>query len=100
MEAEETVQDPENGVVTLRNSSRLQADLIIAVDGVHSRAVEAVSAQPNPATPTNISAYRFLLHTEAIKDDLDIYNLIHDGGSMKSFVEDTGKRIVWYPCRR
>ncbi|MCJ1247160.1 hypothetical protein MMC30_004372 [Trapelia coarctata] len=94
-----TTVDPENGIVTLQDSTTLSAHLIIAADGVHSASVAVVIGQPNPATPTGHSAFRFLIPTDAILEDPETRDFIKEEGSMKIFIGE-GKRIVWYPCRR
>jgi salicylate hydroxylase len=76
--------------------------LIIAADGVHSGAVEAILGAPNPALPTtNYNfAYRFLIPSSEIAADPETAHFTeNDDGRMK-FVVAEGRRLVWYPCRK
>ncbi|RDW82771.1 salicylate hydroxylase-3 [Coleophoma cylindrospora] len=93
--------DTEKGSVTLKNGRTVTGDLVIAADGVHTGAVEAILGAPNPAIPTTHYnfAYRFLIPTSDIAaDPVTADFLENDDGAMKFYVGD-GHRLVWYPCR-
>lgn len=97
-------QDAENGVVTLANGEGRKGDLIIAADGVHSRAVKYVVGYDNSAKKSGIAVFRFLLNTEEITDDEEVRHLMLEDGVVKEgvsrFILDGEKRILaWYPCR-
>jgi salicylate hydroxylase len=96
------VQDPEAGSVTLSDGRTISGDLIIAADGVHSVAVEAVLGHPNQATPTTRDnfAYRILIPTSDITSDPETAHFSEgDDGTMKILTGD-GRRLAWYPCRK
>ena len=94
------LQNPEIGTVTLKNAEVISADLIIAADGVHTMAADLVLGQPIPAAQTNTSAFRFLIPTADLKNAGGARKFLEYEGSMKIFVGEGGKRVVWYPCRR
>jgi salicylate hydroxylase len=70
--------DPEKGIVTLDGGETLDADIIIAADGIHSVVRHAVVGEPREALRTGTSAYRMLLPAESLsgleipKDVLDL----------------------------
>ena len=94
------LQNPETGTVILEDSSTISADLVIAADGVHTLAAGLVLGQPIPAAPTNTSAFRFLIPTAELEVAGEARKLLDHEGSMKIFIGESGKRLVWYPCRR
>ena len=76
--------------------------MVIAGDGVHSGAVEAILGEPNPALPTSNYnfAYRFLIPASEIAADPETAHFLeNDDGRMK-FIIGEGNRLVWYPCRK
>lgn len=77
-------------------------DLVIAADGVHSGAVEAILGAPNPALPTtNYNfAYRFLIPSSELAADPETARFTEDDDGQMKFLLGDGKRIVWYPCRK
>jgi salicylate hydroxylase len=94
-------QDAETGTVTLSNSKVDTADLIVAAEGVHSRATKVVLGSLQHPTPTDQSAFRFLIPTAKIAADPETASFVHDDdGCFKVFVGARGNRIVWYPCRK
>ncbi|KAH7360729.1 salicylate hydroxylase [Rhexocercosporidium sp. MPI-PUGE-AT-0058] len=93
--------DTEAGSILLSNGETYTGDLVIAADGVHTGAVEAILGSPNRAWPTtNYNfAYRFLIPTaDLITDPETVQFTEDDDGRVKIFVEE-GRRLVWYPCR-
>lgn len=95
-------QDTEAGIIYLSNGKTTTGDLIIAADGVHSGAVEAILGAPNPAHPTtNYNfAYRFLIPTAEIAADPETMQFTEDDEGRMKFVVEEGRRLVWYPCRK
>ncbi|KFY34839.1 hypothetical protein V494_06418 [Pseudogymnoascus sp. VKM F-4513 (FW-928)] len=76
-------------------------DLVVAADGVHSKAVEAVIGHHNPALPTEKYnfCYRFLIPTAELAADPETASWTEgDDGKLKLIVTE-GRRLVWYPCR-
>ena len=93
-------QDPDSATITLADGTVCASDLIVAADGVHSKAVSLVTGQETAATPTGFSAFRFLIPTEEIlADERTRHFLEGKEGEFKIFVGEGGRRLVWYPCR-
>lgn len=93
------LQNPEAGSVRLSDGSIVTGDLVVAADGVHTRAAAAVLGSNMPALPTQHLVYRFLIPTRHIAADPETAFFLEGAdGQMKFFVGD-GKRIVTYPCR-
>jgi salicylate hydroxylase len=80
----------------------VKGDLIIAADGVHTGAVEAILGAPNPAVmTTNYNfAYRFLIPSKEIASDAETAQFAEDDDGRMKFVVADGRRLVWYPCRK
>ncbi|KFY62264.1 hypothetical protein V497_02473 [Pseudogymnoascus sp. VKM F-4516 (FW-969)] len=90
-----------SGAVRFAGGAIAKADLVIAADGVHSKAVETVIGYPNPALPTEKYnfCYRFLIPTAEIAADPETASWTEgDDGRIKVIVTE-GRRLVWYPCR-
>ncbi|KAG8532389.1 uncharacterized protein KY384_002874 [Bacidia gigantensis] len=83
--------DPDSATVTLADGTSHNADIIIAADGVHSRAVSKVIGHENPAAPTGFSAFRFLIPTEELLANEKTKHFL-DGkeGQFKIFVGEGG----------
>ncbi|OBT55583.1 hypothetical protein VE04_03595 [Pseudogymnoascus sp. 24MN13] len=93
--------DAEAGSVTFADGSVASGDLVVAADGVHSKAVETVIGHHNPALPTEKYnfCYRFLIPTAEIAADPETASWTEgDDGRIKVIVTE-GRRLVWYPCR-
>ncbi|KAF2109355.1 putative salicylate hydroxylase [Lophiotrema nucula] len=99
LNAKVTDFDIESGSIRLADSSVVTADLIVAADGVHSRATKKVIGEQY-AEPTDQSAFRFLIPTTELAADPQTAPLIEDDdGRFKVLLGDRGNRLVWYPCR-
>ncbi|EKG09630.1 hypothetical protein MPH_13305 [Macrophomina phaseolina MS6] len=76
------------------------ADVVVAADGVHSRATEIVLGEKKAARATGHSAFRFLIPTARINESPEISQILDDSdGCLKVFFDDSGRRLVWYDCR-
>ncbi|ERT00359.1 salicylate hydroxylase [Sporothrix schenckii 1099-18] len=85
--------------ITLDNGDVVQADVVIAADGIYSIAVEAILGEPRPLGAPQNACFRFLIPADAINADPKTkFYTEDDDGRMKFFVGDD-KRIVSYPCR-
>lgn len=94
-------QDAEMGSITLADSTVHKADLIVAADGVHSLATEAVLGYQNAAHGTGQSMFRFLIPSSEIVADPETAHFLDAGdGCFKIFLGNAGNRIVWYSCRK
>lgn len=96
------VQDPDTPSITLADGRIITADLIVAADGIHSTAVEAVLGRTNPAQPQagHNFCYRFLVSRSEIEADEDARSLFENDGMNFRVCLGNGKKIVTYPCRK
>ncbi|ORY01673.1 FAD binding domain-containing protein [Clohesyomyces aquaticus] len=60
--------DCQSGAVTLENGEVLEADLVIAADGVHSAIRTSVLEEEVKPKPTGLSAYRFMVSTKTLEE--------------------------------
>ncbi|KAH6656062.1 FAD binding domain-containing protein [Truncatella angustata] len=94
---------PEDASVTLADGEVVTGDAVIAADGVHSGAVEAVLGHPNRVMPANSLnfIYRFLLTRSDIKPQSPASFFLRDGfeKSCTVFSDGLKRRLVYYPCR-
>lgn len=90
----------EKGIVTLLDGTTRQGDLIVAADGIHSKAVKHVVGYDNPARETGVACFRFLILSQDILDDEETKGLMDEHDGLFRFFPDKDRRIlVWYPCR-
>jgi salicylate hydroxylase len=80
------------GSITLQNGEQMHADLIVAADGVHSIAHEAILGWSVPARPSGITAMRFLLKTQDILDDPKTASFMDDGPGCFSYYADASRK--------
>ncbi|KUJ21459.1 FAD/NAD(P)-binding domain-containing protein [Mollisia scopiformis] len=93
-------QDPENGVVMLADGTERKGDLIVAADGIHSRAVKYVVGFDNPARKTGTACFRCLIPSEEILGDEETRELMEGHEGLFRYLPDgEGRVLVWYPCR-
>lgn len=100
-----SAQNPDAPSLTLADGTVMNADIVIAADGVHSLAVEAVLSQPNPAVPSSKMdndnfCYRFLIPAAEIEADPETQFWNDNSDGVNRFLVGEGKRIVSYPCRK
>lgn len=77
-----------------------RADLVVAADGIHSKAVKHVVGYDNPAVFSGMSAFRWLVTTEALLEDPLTATLMKDHeGLMRYYDDPENRKLVWYPCR-
>ena len=95
----------EEGTVVLADGSIEKADLIVAADGVHSvlRGV-VLGHELFRASPTGLSAFRFLIPTESLLDDPQLVELLNWKSKGPMVLVDTNdlnreRYIVWYDCQ-
>ncbi|KEZ39879.1 hypothetical protein SAPIO_CDS8830 [Scedosporium apiospermum] len=102
LKSEVVKYNPDEPSITLANGDNIKGDIVIAADGVHTVAVEAVLGRPNPPEPSKDMynfCYRFLIPVSDVESDPSTRFFNEgDDGRMKFFVGDL-KRIVSYPCR-
>lgn len=94
-------QDAENGKVTTENGEVLQADLIIAADGVHSTAVKHVLGdEVVEAGDTGWACMRWLVPREELLSDPETAHMIQDSTTRYFTAAGGAAGLVWYPCRK
>lgn len=92
-----------NGSIVLANGDKVTADLVVAADGVHSKAAAHILA-PHTCPPhksSEASAFRFTVPTQRLLDHPDTAHLLSAGNGHCSFnVAPEGTRwLVRYACR-
>ncbi|KAL2811461.1 putative salicylate hydroxylase [Aspergillus granulosus] len=87
----------DEGSVTLSDGSVHHADLIVAADGVHTTAIHQIIGCAVPAVSTGSAAFRFLIPSDALREDSQIAPFLEDG-ALRVLVADDLRRLVWYPC--
>lgn len=95
----------EEGSVVLSDGNVKKADLIVAADGVHSvlRSVVLGYAAPK-ASPTGLSAFRFLIPTKHFLDDPQLVEFMKSKCKGPTIFADTRevereRHIIWYGCQ-
>ncbi|EXJ63823.1 hypothetical protein A1O7_00158 [Cladophialophora yegresii CBS 114405] len=90
------------GSIKLQDGSDMHADLIIAADGIHSVAHEAVLGHRVPAIRSGVSTIRFLLKTEDILNDPATAPIMDDGPGCFTFYvnADRSTYLLRYPCHK
>ncbi|RAL03685.1 FAD-dependent oxidoreductase [Aspergillus ibericus CBS 121593] len=91
--------NPEEGQVVLANGDRVSGDLVLGADGVHSQCRKALD-QGSGYVPfdSGISAFRFLIPTQLLRDDPLTQGLLGPDGSLMVVMGTGVKRLVCYPC--
>ena len=95
----------EEGTVTLEDGSTKRADLIVAADGVNSVLRGAVLEDETPeATPTGLSAFRFMIPTKDFIDDPQLAMWLKEKCKGPTILADTAelhreRHIIWYDCQ-
>lgn len=101
--------DAARPAIQLEDGTWLEADLVVACDGIRSKAAKIVIGKEVPAIATGYSAFRLLLDTakfDAIKEKFPDNNLIQTrlDNSVPEVpvwfaVEHPGRVFVWWTCR-
>lgn len=104
--ASEVISALTDGSIVLKNKSIHRADLVIAADGLHSvlRGV-VVEKLASPPTPTGLSAFRFLINTQKLRESDRLSAVLYKKGPGATLLVDTKevakeRHIMWYPCRK
>lgn len=94
--------DAENGKVTTADGEVLQADLIIAADGVHSTAVKHVLGDGGVvrAGDTGWACMRWLVPRDDFLSDPETAHMIEDSATRYFTAAEGAAGLVWYPCRK
>lgn len=96
--------DPDGPSMTLADGTVVAADLVIAADGIHSVAVEAILGHSNPPQPANHSncCYRFLISKAELEAHEDTEVFVQPPGNLICRIyadHERTRRLVTYPCR-
>ncbi|KAF2171098.1 hypothetical protein M409DRAFT_64057 [Zasmidium cellare ATCC 36951] len=96
--------DPERGSVKLQNGEVLYADLIVAADGIRSKAHKWILGEERPAELTKLRSIRFIVATETLlknpKTKPLIENLHNEGTRAAVWIGQSDKiGIFQSPCR-
>lgn len=96
-----TTQDAKNGKVTTEDGEVLQADLVIAADGVHSTAVKHVLGdEVVEAGETGWACMRWLVPRDEFLSDPETAHMIQDSSTRYFTAAGGAAGLVWYPCRK
>lgn len=94
-------KDAENGRVTTDKGEVLQADLIVAADGVHSAAVKHVLGDDVVQVgDTGWACMRWLVPTEELLSDPETAHLVQDSVTRYFTAAEGAAGFVWYTCRK
>ena len=96
--------DTTEGIIQLEDGSKREADLIIAADGLHSVVKSAALKHEAKPTPSGLSAFRFLISTDTLRDDSCLSRLLKWKAPGATILADTAgtakeRHIVWYSCQ-
>ncbi|KAI3390932.1 hypothetical protein diail_8347 [Diaporthe ilicicola] len=92
--------DAENGTVTTASGEVLQADLIVAADGVHSSAVgHVLGGDAVQAGDTGWACMRWLVPREELLSDPETADMVQDSATRYFTAAGGAAGLVWYPCR-
>ena len=100
----EIIEASTEGSVTLLNGSKFSADLVVAGDGLHSVLKGAVVEEAIQPATTELSAFRFLIDTQKIKQSVSASTMLDKKGPEATLLADVNevnkeRHIIWYPCR-
>ncbi|KAH9907543.1 hypothetical protein F4778DRAFT_769022 [Xylariomycetidae sp. FL2044] len=91
--------DAEAGIVVLEGGGKLQADLVVGADGIHSVVRTAILGERRDAVPTGISAYRMLVPTESLEKISLPDKLLDRADPSTTMVMGHDKRVIMGPGR-
>jgi len=94
--------DAENSKITTKDGEVLQADLVVAADGVHSTAVKHVLHDGGvvQAGDTGWACMRWLVPTDDLLSDSETAHMIQDSATRYFTAAGGAAGLVWYPCRK
>jgi salicylate hydroxylase len=92
--------DSEAGIVHLEDGTQLEADLIIAADGIKSRLRDHVVGRKIAAKPTGFSAYRLMADTATLeKEESEFCRIADPRTSMTTMIMAHDRRLIMGPAR-
>ncbi|OIW33066.1 FAD/NAD(P)-binding domain-containing protein [Coniochaeta ligniaria NRRL 30616] len=104
LKSEVSKYDPDGPSITLADGTVVAADLVIAADGIHSAAVEAILGHSNAPQPANHSncCYRFLISKAELEAHEDTKFFVQPPENLICRIyadHERNRRLVTYPCR-
>jgi salicylate hydroxylase len=92
--------EPGSGVVYLEDGTKLEADLIVAADGIKSRLRGTVIGREISAKPTGFSAYRLMADTAVLeKEEPEFCRIVDPRVSTTTMIMAHDKRLIMGPAR-
>lgn len=88
------------GRVTTEGGEVLQADLVVAADGVHSAAVRHVLDGENVQEDTGWACMRWLVPTDELLADPATARLVEESAARFFSAAGGAAAFIWYPCRK
>ncbi|OMP85202.1 6-hydroxynicotinate 3-monooxygenase [Diplodia seriata] len=93
---------PSTATITFADNTSLSADLVVAADGIHSRARSAITGRTVPLFTSGKCGYRWLAPTAALLDDDATRIFAEEAGACVQVGGEGSngefRRIVFYPC--
>ncbi|KAL1616988.1 hypothetical protein SLS56_011176 [Neofusicoccum ribis] len=83
--------------ITLADGTKVTGDLVIAADGIHSKARKFVTGRDYPLFTSGKCGYRWLMPTSALREDPETSLFAQEPGQVVQ-VAGEDRRIVFYPC--
>ncbi|KIX94801.1 uncharacterized protein Z520_09491 [Fonsecaea multimorphosa CBS 102226] len=93
--------DPETGVISLKNGTKVQKDLVVVADGQHDRLNAKITGKEVPMKRSGQTAYRCLIPMKDILADEETKFLFENQppGFWAPALPSKGVMAVTYPCR-
>lgn len=94
--------DPEEGIIHLKDGSKIQKDLVIVADGQHDRLNAKITGVDIPMQRSGQTAYRCLIPMKEILEDEVTRPLFENQahGFWAPALPPKGVMCVTYPCRK
>jgi 2-polyprenyl-6-methoxyphenol hydroxylase-like FAD-dependent oxidoreductase len=89
--------DSASAAVYFDNDSKVQGDLIVGGDGVHSLTRASIPGGDLKAFDSGKSAFRFLIPTESLASDSDTKSFIEKDDFLTMWIGED-RRLIMYPC--
>ena len=85
----------------LKDGTVRHADLVVAADGLHSRATRHVVAFDSKPSPNGVSAFRFVVPTERLEKVAGIGSIFTPkDGLARHCIDHKGRIMVWSRSHR
>lgn len=93
--------DPQEGIITLKDGTKVQKDLVVIADGQHDRLNQKITGVDIPMQRSGQTAYRCLIPMKDILDDPVTRPLFENQGPgfWAPALPAKGVMCVTYPCR-